>query len=118
MAIESLLRVAQADPSIQLLPWLEREFTGYSMRATGGNHVRAAKTAISYQHQGGVRATDTYISCRATYNPHKSFAITLHNKINHEPPELRLVGRGIPPHSQLSYNLPYETPEHTQSIAQ
>ncbi len=47
MAIESLLRVAQADPSIQLLPWLEREFTGYSMRATGGNHVRAAKTAIS-----------------------------------------------------------------------
>jgi DNA-binding NtrC family response regulator len=43
MAIDSLLRVAQADPSIQLLPWLEREFTIYSMRATGGNQVRAAK---------------------------------------------------------------------------
>jgi two-component system nitrogen regulation response regulator GlnG len=43
MAIESLLRVAQADPSIQLLPWLEREFTVYAMRATGGNQVRAAK---------------------------------------------------------------------------
>jgi two-component system nitrogen regulation response regulator GlnG len=43
MAIDSLLRVAQADPTIQLLPWLEREFTIFSMRATGGNQVRAAK---------------------------------------------------------------------------
>jgi DNA-binding NtrC family response regulator len=43
MAIDSLLRVAQADPTIQLLPWLEREFTIHSMRATGGNQVRAAK---------------------------------------------------------------------------
>jgi hypothetical protein len=118
MAIESLLRVAQADSSIQLLPWLEREFTGYSMRATGGNQVRAAKTAISYQDQGGAQSTNTSNSCRATYNSHKSFAITLHNKVNHEPRGLRLVGRGIPPHSQLSYNLPYENPGHTQSIAQ
>ncbi len=43
MAIDALLKAAQVDPNVQLLPWLEREFTIYSMRATGGNQVRAAK---------------------------------------------------------------------------
>jgi two-component system nitrogen regulation response regulator GlnG len=28
---------------MQLLPWLEREFTLHAMRATGGNQVRAAR---------------------------------------------------------------------------
>jgi DNA-binding NtrC family response regulator len=42
-AIEILLRAAQADPSVELLPWLEREFTVHAMRETGGNQVRAAK---------------------------------------------------------------------------
>ena len=42
-AIEVLLRAAQADASIELLPWLEREFTVHAMRETGGNQVRAAK---------------------------------------------------------------------------
>lgn len=42
-AIELLLRAAQSDPDIQLLPWLEREFTLYAMKATKGNQVRAAK---------------------------------------------------------------------------
>ena len=42
-AIEMLLRTAQSDPSLQLLPWLEREFTSYAMKATRGNQVRAAK---------------------------------------------------------------------------
>ncbi len=42
-AIEVLIRAAQADPSIELLPWLEREFTVHAMRQTGGNQVRAAK---------------------------------------------------------------------------
>ena len=42
-AIEALLRVAQADPSIELLPWLEREFTVHAMRQTGGNQVQSAK---------------------------------------------------------------------------
>ncbi len=42
-AIEALFRAAQADPSIELLPWLEREFTVHAMRQTGGNQVRAAK---------------------------------------------------------------------------
>jgi len=43
MAIDALIKAAQADPTVQLLPWLEREFTLYAMRATGGNQVRAAK---------------------------------------------------------------------------
>ena len=43
MAIESLIKAAEADSSMQLLPWLEREFTLHAMRATGGNQVRAAK---------------------------------------------------------------------------
>jgi two-component system nitrogen regulation response regulator GlnG len=42
-AIEVLLKAAQADPTAQLLPWLEREFTLYAMKATKGNQVRAAK---------------------------------------------------------------------------
>jgi two-component system nitrogen regulation response regulator GlnG len=42
-AIELLLRAAQRDPDVQLLPWLEREFTLYAMKATKGNQVRAAK---------------------------------------------------------------------------
>jgi two-component system nitrogen regulation response regulator GlnG len=42
-AIEVLLRAAQADPDVQLLPWLEREFTLHAMKVTKGNQVRAAK---------------------------------------------------------------------------
>ena len=42
-AIEILIRAAQADSSVELLPWLEREFTVHAMRQTGGNQVRAAK---------------------------------------------------------------------------
>ncbi|HEV7867145.1 MAG TPA: sigma-54 dependent transcriptional regulator [Chthoniobacteraceae bacterium] len=42
-AIEILLQAAQSDPEVQLLPWLEREFTLYAMKATKGNQVRAAK---------------------------------------------------------------------------
>jgi DNA-binding NtrC family response regulator len=42
-AIESLLKAAQANPSQELLPWLEREFTLHAMKATRGNQVRAAK---------------------------------------------------------------------------
>ncbi|MEK0446140.1 MAG: hypothetical protein RLZZ399_1461 [Verrucomicrobiota bacterium] len=43
MAIEALLKAAEADPNLQLLPWLEREFTLHSMRMTNGNQVRSAK---------------------------------------------------------------------------
>jgi DNA-binding NtrC family response regulator len=42
-AIEALLRHAQSDPSVELLPWLEREFTVHAMRRTRGNQVQAAK---------------------------------------------------------------------------
>ncbi len=42
-AIEVLLRAAQADASIELIPWLEREFTVHAMRETKGNQVQAAK---------------------------------------------------------------------------
>ncbi len=42
-AIEILLRAAQADPNVQLLPWLEREFTVHAIKATRGNQVKAAK---------------------------------------------------------------------------
>ncbi|MEI8234228.1 MAG: sigma-54 dependent transcriptional regulator [Verrucomicrobiota bacterium] len=42
-AIEFLLQTAQANPEIQLLPWLEREFTLHAMKVTRGNQVRAAK---------------------------------------------------------------------------
>ena len=43
MAIETLLKAAEQDPKLQLLPWIEREFTLHAMRATSGNQVRAAK---------------------------------------------------------------------------
>ncbi len=42
-AIELLLSKALADSSIQLLPWLEREFTLYAMQTTRGNQVKSAK---------------------------------------------------------------------------
>jgi len=42
-AIEFLLKTAQIDPEVQLLPWLEREFTLHAMKVTRGNQVRAAK---------------------------------------------------------------------------
>ncbi len=42
-ALEFLLQTAQTDPTIQLLPWLEREFTLHAMKITKGNQVRAAK---------------------------------------------------------------------------
>ncbi len=43
MAIEVLLKAAQSDPNVQLLPWVEREFTLYALKTTQGNQVRAAK---------------------------------------------------------------------------
>jgi two-component system nitrogen regulation response regulator GlnG len=42
-AIETLLKAATSDPDVQLLPWLEREFTLHAMKVTKGNQVRAAK---------------------------------------------------------------------------
>jgi two-component system nitrogen regulation response regulator GlnG len=42
-AIGFLLRLAEVDPNVQLLPWLEREFTLHAMKITKGNQVRAAK---------------------------------------------------------------------------
>jgi two-component system nitrogen regulation response regulator GlnG len=43
MAVETLLDAAASDPAIQLLPWLEREFTVSAMKRTKGNQVKAAK---------------------------------------------------------------------------
>ncbi len=42
-AIEALFQIASEDPSIELLPWLEREFTTRAVQKTEGNQVRAAK---------------------------------------------------------------------------
>ncbi len=42
-AIEVLLEAARADPNVELLPWLEREFTIHAMQATRGNQVQASK---------------------------------------------------------------------------
>jgi two-component system nitrogen regulation response regulator GlnG len=42
-AVEVLLDAASADRSLQLLPWLEREFTLFAMKRTKGNQVKAAK---------------------------------------------------------------------------
>ena len=42
-AVEALFAAAAADPTIQLLPWIEREFTLRAMEKTGNNQVRAAK---------------------------------------------------------------------------
>jgi len=42
-AIESLFNAASTNSSMELLPWLEREFTLRAMRKTNNNQVRAAK---------------------------------------------------------------------------
>jgi len=42
-AIEELFRAAAEDPSLALLPWVEREFTLRAMQKTDNNQVRAAK---------------------------------------------------------------------------
>ena len=42
-AIEVLLDAARSDPNVELLPWLEREFTIHAMQATRGNQVQASK---------------------------------------------------------------------------
>ena len=42
-AIECLFQVAGQDNSLQLLPWLEREFTIAAMKMTRGNQLKAAK---------------------------------------------------------------------------
>ncbi len=42
-AIELLFQVAGQDNSLQLLPWLEREFTIAAMKMTRGNQLKAAK---------------------------------------------------------------------------
>jgi two-component system nitrogen regulation response regulator GlnG len=43
LAVETLLEAAATDPSMQLLPWLEREFTVFAMKRTKGNQVKAAR---------------------------------------------------------------------------
>lgn len=42
-AVEVLFRAAEADPSMELLPWLERELTLRAMHRTDNNQVRASK---------------------------------------------------------------------------
>lgn len=42
-AVEVLLKAAETDPTLELLPWLERLFTEHAFKVTGGNQVRAAK---------------------------------------------------------------------------
>jgi DNA-binding NtrC family response regulator len=42
-AVETLLDAASTDSRLQLLPWLEREFTVFAMKRTKGNQVKAAK---------------------------------------------------------------------------
>ena len=42
-AIELLFRAAGQDTGLQLLPWLEREFTIAAMKLTRGNQLKAAK---------------------------------------------------------------------------
>lgn len=42
-AIEVLFQAAEADPELELLPWLERELTEHAMQRTGRNQVQAAK---------------------------------------------------------------------------
>jgi len=42
-AINALFNAAAADDAMQLLPWLEREFTLKAMARTGNNQVQAAK---------------------------------------------------------------------------
>ena len=42
-AVGILLDAAASDSNLQLLPWLEREFTLFAMKRTRGNQVKAAK---------------------------------------------------------------------------
>jgi len=42
-AIQTLFRAALEDSTVELLPWLEKEFTQRAMSHTGNNQVRAAK---------------------------------------------------------------------------
>lgn len=42
-AVGILFDAAADDPTLQLLPWIEKEFTEEAMRRTGGNQVRASK---------------------------------------------------------------------------
>jgi nitrogen regulation protein NR(I) len=42
-AARVLFEAASAQPGLELLPWLEREFTRRAMESTGDNQVRAAK---------------------------------------------------------------------------
>lgn len=42
-AVEILFSAAAKDPSLAILPWIEREFTLRAMQKTGDNQVRAAK---------------------------------------------------------------------------
>ncbi|HEY0792085.1 MAG TPA: sigma-54 dependent transcriptional regulator [Chthoniobacterales bacterium] len=42
-AVNMLLEAADSDGNLQLLPWLEREFTLFAMKRTRGNQVKAAK---------------------------------------------------------------------------
>ncbi len=42
-AVETLLNAAEKDPSLELLPWMEREMTTHAMKRTGGNQLKAAK---------------------------------------------------------------------------
>jgi len=42
-AVEILFNAGVQDPSLAILPWIEREFTRRAMQKTGDNQVRAAK---------------------------------------------------------------------------
>ena len=42
-AVDFLFAAASAKPDLELLPWLEREFTRRALEATGQNQLRAAK---------------------------------------------------------------------------
>ena len=42
-AVEALFQIAANDPSLALLPWIEREFTLRAMQKTDNNQVHAAK---------------------------------------------------------------------------
>ena len=42
-AAEFLFEAASTQPGLELLPWLEKEFTRRAMEATGQNQVRASK---------------------------------------------------------------------------
>jgi len=42
-AVATLFAAAEAEPDLELLPWLEREFTLAAMARTGNNQLHAAK---------------------------------------------------------------------------